>query len=632
MYMWQVHVPGGVTYAYLYAMLLLCRLACLCAATKSVHVDGVRFDKRTKSYSLDVLVEADVSPVSPRPAKGCNTSSSRRFLDNLVQAFSDASEVMKEATARHANISEVRVFLPRHWPRDGIPHGRVPLQCRPEKQDAKVSIVIKKESQVYVSNPYPRCGVPFMGNMYLSWGNFSGYQACPKDTTLSRILVHEFAHLRWGVYDEYTRTSGPLCPHGAKGNGPWSLMASTSNKSVLFCNQSSSAYAVQHDRSQETPQNRECGHKSAWEVLMSHPDFSNFTWPKDAAHPRGRGLRPKFQFIMPCSRQSTVFVMDVSPSVSPTFLRKSQAIVNNYLEYMSAYSNVALLTYGSGGNASAAGWKSTREPALTIASRGGVRSLNRALQRLDTREAAGDYPSLKAAWDVAERLISGHAPDYDYRHTRKFCAANNIVSKLNKVVILSEAPRLPTMHRPPSRTEVLFTSETGKELFRKRNRSSRPCRSHRQDLIFACSRNDDLGRCASDFLFNATSLALDKSHNVTDGDRAITGRLDVRSALFHKKQVTKLRFMMVLSGPTKNNRTPYDGMNARTGACELNYVINLTFPNHERRALSGNFCSNRRVKQFGVPATLQSAFVTVHLPHTVGLDFRLEVYVKRKFK
>lgn len=159
---------------------------------------------------------------------------------------------------------------------------------------------------------------------------------------LGKTLVHEWGHLRWGLFDEYNwqqnvpncylLPDGTVrtvkCSTGLEGNivyyqrvcrfVPLPNQAAESSmmymhhlrSSTQFCNETGTDN-VRHDRDAQNPHNRMCNGKSAWEVMREHYDF------KDGVNPPTDpeiDVEPTFRIVRPGSLRFPM-IYDVSGSM-----------------------------------------------------------------------------------------------------------------------------------------------------------------------------------------------------------------------------------------------------------------------------------------------------------------------------
>ncbi|KAK3083437.1 hypothetical protein FSP39_022698 [Pinctada imbricata] len=189
-----------------------------------------------------------------------------------------------------------------------------------------------------------------------------------KYPNLAKALVHQWGHLRWGLFDEYSETESPTFRHeksfySSEGTfkpntcsnrikGRFSKQCYVGNEKCLlrngvpasdckfcpsapsdtttsimgyyylngisqFCDKASSSVdaAEHHNTKADTLQNRLCDGRSAWEVMRLHPDFNNL-----AAGSPSMVTVPTFNIVQQ-GNQKVVIVMDISGSMSMPYQR-----------------------------------------------------------------------------------------------------------------------------------------------------------------------------------------------------------------------------------------------------------------------------------------------------------------------
>ncbi|ROT66655.1 hypothetical protein C7M84_015309 [Penaeus vannamei] len=130
-------------------------------------------------------------------------------IDSIKKTIGEASEVLFKATRQRAFFRDVKILLPKTWTR--TPYDQVAVTENFQDSDIRVD----KSNAVYGNQPYTDqpggCGDPgrfiHLTPDYLTddteaakWG--------PRDKT----FVHEWARLRWGVFDEIGYPDDPKYP------------------------------------------------------------------------------------------------------------------------------------------------------------------------------------------------------------------------------------------------------------------------------------------------------------------------------------------------------------------------------------------------------------------------------------
>ncbi|ROT80735.1 hypothetical protein C7M84_000515 [Penaeus vannamei] len=146
----------------------------------------------------------DTLPLTSPPPRspGQATLKDHLLLLSLLQdAIKKASEVLFTATRSRAFFRDVRIVIPKSWSNTDT--------------DEESELRIDNPNPVYENQPYTRqpgeCGDPgefiHMTPAYLKEQVYSYYYGPP-----AKVLVMEWARLRWGVYDEIGYSGDPKYP------------------------------------------------------------------------------------------------------------------------------------------------------------------------------------------------------------------------------------------------------------------------------------------------------------------------------------------------------------------------------------------------------------------------------------
>ncbi|KAF0288508.1 Calcium-activated chloride channel regulator 4A [Amphibalanus amphitrite] len=236
-----------------------------------------------------------------------------------MELVGNASSYLYTATSRRAFFRDVTVVVPSSWPRS-CTGGATPGQATTQSyltSDVRVS----SAHPVYGAAPWTHqaglCGQPG------AFVQFAADYVASGDTETygdqARVLVHEWAKYRWGVFEEAGYAEDPLYPSFYQLlAGEWAPtgcadapVAGTVEPSgceessntctfVPFLNETNDAVASSvmylqalrqvknfcddsnHVSSAPTKHNLLCGEKSAWEVMEAHEDFHNGNNPPNA--------------------------------------------------------------------------------------------------------------------------------------------------------------------------------------------------------------------------------------------------------------------------------------------------------------------------------------------------------------
>ncbi|XP_019622967.1 PREDICTED: calcium-activated chloride channel regulator 4-like [Branchiostoma belcheri] len=279
--------------------------------------------------------------------------------DSLVQAIKDAfnraSRALFLATDNRAYFGNITILLPRTWNGTDYPAATDETFCR-------AAVRVDRANPVYGNTPYVKraegCGKP---GEYLHLT--SGFLTDPNVTRnygpIGRVLVHEWGHLRWGLFDEYAsgdnafylhengEVQATRCSLAVRGayrhrdtgepcrrdpatalyeagcrfevdrnntDATGSILYAPYLDSVFkFCHGNESGDPLSYHNSQApSPQNLQCGGRSAWEVLSDHRDFARGANPPKLSQTY---TEPTFQIVRSTDRR-VVLVLDVSGSMT----------------------------------------------------------------------------------------------------------------------------------------------------------------------------------------------------------------------------------------------------------------------------------------------------------------------------
>lgn len=283
------------------------------------------------------------------------------LLKRIQDVFTEASKLMFTATRQKLFFKNIRIVVPKSWSfKPGYKKKAVPSLY-------KQYIVVDKGG---IKAPHVRglvkCGGE--GNyMYLPADDFVLKIRTTNWGSHDRVIMHEWGHLRWGLFDEYpvknkfyqadgiwkptsctenikgrvvkgecnsteycnTDNTGikmdkkcTFCPDVKQSINASLMSYSYLNKISMFCDKKSlDVHESQwHNIRAPNLQNLLCNQRSAWEVMRMHKDFQ-----ESRTMPLSTDTRPKFEIVQD-SEKYRVFVLDTSGSMSGeklTSLRQS---------------------------------------------------------------------------------------------------------------------------------------------------------------------------------------------------------------------------------------------------------------------------------------------------------------------
>nr|XP_056700527.1 calcium-activated chloride channel regulator 1-like [Euleptes europaea] len=270
-----------------------------------------------------------------------------KIINSLKEMVKEASTYLFNATGQRFYFKTIKIIVPLTWTNKNE-YRRVTIESY-EQADVIVADPYLKYGDDPYTLQYGGCGEPgryihFTSNFLTNNSLHNVYG--PR----GRVLVHEWAHLRWGVFDEYnndapfytagqnkveaTRCSADVtgkyvfqtkdgrtraCKYDyrtqlyeagcqfvpdRKQSTPASIMYMQSLSSVTeFCNNSS------HNINATNMHNKLCNYRSTWEVIMTSKDFVGSS-PLSAPPPD-----PNL-FLLQTQDRVLCLVLDVSGSMS----------------------------------------------------------------------------------------------------------------------------------------------------------------------------------------------------------------------------------------------------------------------------------------------------------------------------
>ncbi|XP_068095950.1 calcium-activated chloride channel regulator 1-like isoform X2 [Hyperolius riggenbachi] len=272
-----------------------------------------------------------------------------KLITNIKKMMTEASTYMLQATQNRVYIRSCKILIPTTWASNST-FGRPKIESY-DKADIIVADPFIKGDDPYTLQ-YGGCGeqgkyIHLTPNFMLNDRLLRMYGS------RGRVFVHEWAHLRWGVFDEYNNdepfylsgqgaVEATRCPLSLKGVAKIDIYVGTNKQKVdceidetgiyeegceFFPNvdpnvRESVMYAQaldpvhefckkdSHNKEAPNDQNRLCNQMSSWEVIMKSPDMTSSAPVADPNIPA-----PTFSLLQYKDRVVTL-VLDVSGSMS----------------------------------------------------------------------------------------------------------------------------------------------------------------------------------------------------------------------------------------------------------------------------------------------------------------------------
>ncbi|XP_060607831.1 calcium-activated chloride channel regulator 1-like [Ruditapes philippinarum] len=286
-----------------------------------------------------------------------NNEDSEFLLKRIQKIFTDSSKLLFTATKNYLYFKKIKVIVPKTWQhKEKYKKARIPSHIEQE-------IIIDNAKQSETGQPRVK-GVIACGTggsyMYLHSEKFILKTEYTSWGWHDNVIVHEFGHLRYGLYDEYpiskdssqfyqyegewkpTRCSEEIqgkigigdycekseacdykntrkklndtcnfCPYRTQ-KVEASLMGYQWIEALSkFCERDdiTTSRHVRHNRFGKNYHNKRCSSQSAWEIMSNHQDFID----ANKLH-NSTDTRPSFEFIQE-TEQYLVLVLDVSGSM-----------------------------------------------------------------------------------------------------------------------------------------------------------------------------------------------------------------------------------------------------------------------------------------------------------------------------
>ncbi|KAI8482146.1 chloride channel [Branchiostoma belcheri] len=327
------------------------------------------------------------------PRHGLGHTYNKRMIG--AEILTEASQDLYVATNNRTFFREIKILIPNTWTR------------KPEYQPAgtetfdRANIRVDLPNPQYGDNPYVQqkggCGEEgdymHLTPKYVVEKEYGVETWGPNGKT----FVHEWGHLRWGLFDEYgyEDPSGESYPHfyrpsvggvqptrcSAKVDGthrnmvtgarcqldpttgvyepecrfyplPQSNQATASymfmhflDKVTGFCHSDPEGDPLSyHNREAPNKQNVMCQGQSTWDVMNKHQDFANGANPPRAV----QSTKPDFVLLQESEFVSIVLVLDVSSSMNGEPLRRLVQVASRFIRSVVSFgTSVGVVTFSS---------------------------------------------------------------------------------------------------------------------------------------------------------------------------------------------------------------------------------------------------------------------------------------------
>ncbi|XP_058159207.1 calcium-activated chloride channel regulator 2 isoform X2 [Dasypus novemcinctus] len=294
--------------------------------------------------------------------------------------ITEASFYLFNATKRRMFFRNIKILIPVTWKANNYSTVK-------QESYEKANVIVADWHGTHGDDPYTLqyrgCGkegkyIHFTPNFLLNDNLTAGYGS------RGRVFVHEWAHLRWGVFDEYnnekpfyingqnqikvTRCSSDItgifvcekgpCPqenciisklfkegcmfvYNSTQNATASIMFMQSLSSVVeFCNAST------HNQEAPNLQNQMCSLRSTWDVITDSTDFNH------SSPMKGPGFPPPPTFsLVQAGNKVVCLVLDVSSKMAEVdrLLRLQQAAEFYLMQIVEIHTFVGIASFNSKG-------------------------------------------------------------------------------------------------------------------------------------------------------------------------------------------------------------------------------------------------------------------------------------------
>ncbi|XDV32647.1 hypothetical protein PO909_003400, partial [Leuciscus waleckii] len=334
------------------------------------------------STSTGIKLDVDGGYVDIIIAVGSKVPQDNTLIDKIKDMVTEGSLHLHQALDKKVYFKDVTILVPSHW------NSKEFTRARTESfEKAKIKID-NADSTEPNTHQYGECGKE--GEYILFTPNF-----LLNDTVVQvygsrgRVFVHEWAHLRWGVYDEYSKTKpfyysngrieATRCSKSIEGQyyertADGSLQAcridpqtflptdectffpnkyQNTDSSIMYLPSLDSVIAFckadDHNYEAHNLQNEKCGNKPTWTVIFEDSvdkDALRSLAPMQSSPPA-----PSFKVVQRMQRV-VCLILDVSSSMNTDsrILRLQQAATHLLRNIIEDQASVGIVTFSTNAN------------------------------------------------------------------------------------------------------------------------------------------------------------------------------------------------------------------------------------------------------------------------------------------
>uniref|UniRef100_A0A8C1MVG8 VWFA domain-containing protein n=1 Tax=Cyprinus carpio TaxID=7962 RepID=A0A8C1MVG8_CYPCA len=355
----------------------------------AVHLNSAAMDSRTKFVLLWMLLSSTSTGIKLDGngyvdviiAIGAKVPQDDRLIDIIKDMVTEGSVYLYEALDKKVYFKEATILVPSHWKSKNVTKART-------ESFEKAKIRIDNANSTYGDQPYTK--------QYGECGTMAEYIHFTPEYLLNdaviqlyglrgRVFVHEWAHLRWGVYDEYNkekpfyhsngRIEATRCSKNIEGqfyevtaggslqpchidpqtslptdkckffpdrnqNTNSSLMSLPSLDSVsTFCRKN------EHNNKAPNLQNEKCDNKATWTVIFEDSvdkDALQTLKPLESPPPP-----PSFKVVQRAQRV-VCLILDVSGSMEGARILQQRQAATHFLRYIiEDQASVGIVTFST---------------------------------------------------------------------------------------------------------------------------------------------------------------------------------------------------------------------------------------------------------------------------------------------